>query len=79
MLLRALIYRITTHDNALGPAGWTPDQVSTYRPVIDLATEYVKSRLRQLTEIHHSTATRLNTQRTKIPLNTLRECRPKVA
>jgi hypothetical protein len=53
MLLRALIYRITTHDNALGPAGWTPDQVSTYRRVIDLATEYV------------STATRPNAQRTK--------------
>jgi hypothetical protein len=43
MLLRALIYRITTHDNALGPAGWTPDQVSTYQRVIDLATEYVNS------------------------------------
>jgi uncharacterized protein (TIGR02569 family) len=41
MLVRALIYRITTHDKALGPAGWTPDQVSTYRRVIDLATEYV--------------------------------------
>lgn len=38
MLIRALIYRITTHDKAFGPAGWTPDQVGAYRPVIDLAT-----------------------------------------
>jgi uncharacterized protein (TIGR02569 family) len=43
MLLRALIYRITTHDKTLGPAGWTPDQAGTYRRVIDLATEYVIS------------------------------------
>jgi len=40
MLVRALIYRITTHDKAAGPAGWTPGQIATYRPVIDLATNY---------------------------------------
>jgi uncharacterized protein (TIGR02569 family) len=40
MLVRALIYRIATHDKALGPAGWTPDQIGAYRPVIDLATNY---------------------------------------
>ena len=38
MVIRALIYRIITHDKAFGPAGWTPDQVSAYRPVIALAT-----------------------------------------
>jgi uncharacterized protein (TIGR02569 family) len=40
MLIRALIYRISTHDTAVGPAGWTPDQVDAYRPVIDLAVTY---------------------------------------
>lgn len=38
MLIRALIYRIATDDKAFGPAGWTPDQVNAYRPVIELAT-----------------------------------------
>jgi uncharacterized protein (TIGR02569 family) len=38
MLIRALIYRIVTHDKAFGAAGWTSDQVSAYRPVIELAT-----------------------------------------
>jgi uncharacterized protein (TIGR02569 family) len=38
MLIRALIYRITTHDKAFGASGWTPAQLGAYRPVIDLAT-----------------------------------------
>ncbi len=37
MLVRALIYRIVTHDTAHGPAGWTPEQAAAYRPAIDLA------------------------------------------
>ncbi|GAA3541319.1 TIGR02569 family protein [Amycolatopsis ultiminotia] len=37
MLVRALIYRIVTHDVASGPAGWTPDQLAAYRPVLELA------------------------------------------
>lgn len=41
MLVRALIYRIVTHDTAFG---WTPDQVSAYRPVLDLAIEYAGRR-----------------------------------
>lgn len=40
MLVRALIYWIATHDKAFGPAGWTPDQIGAYRPVIDLAAKY---------------------------------------
>lgn len=40
MLLRALIYRIITHDRAFGPTGWTPDQIRAYRPVITLALKY---------------------------------------
>jgi hypothetical protein len=40
MLVRALMYRIVTHDQASGPPGWTLDQVSAYRPVIELATAY---------------------------------------
>lgn len=40
MLVRALIYRIATAEAALGPAGWTPDHVRAYRPVIDLAIKY---------------------------------------
>lgn len=40
MLVRALIYRIATHEAAFGPAGWTPDQIGAYRPVIDLAVNY---------------------------------------
>jgi uncharacterized protein (TIGR02569 family) len=43
MLVRALIYRIITHDKAFGPAGWTPDQVNAYRPVIALATECINN------------------------------------
>ncbi|MFF5083596.1 TIGR02569 family protein [Actinoplanes sp. NPDC000266] len=35
MLIRALIYRIVTHDKAFG---WTADQVDAYRPAIELAT-----------------------------------------
>lgn len=37
MLVRALIYRIVTHDAAHGTAGWTPDQIDAYRPVVELA------------------------------------------
>jgi uncharacterized protein (TIGR02569 family) len=37
MLVRALIYRIVTHDKVFGPTGWTPEQVNAYRPVIELA------------------------------------------
>ena len=40
MLVRALIYRIATHDKAFGPAGWTPDQAAAYQPVIGLASKY---------------------------------------
>jgi len=38
MLVRALIYRIVTHDKAFGPTGWTSEQVDAHRPVIELAT-----------------------------------------
>lgn len=38
MLIRALIYRIVTHDKAFGSAGWTSNQVNAYRPAIALAT-----------------------------------------
>ncbi|MEV0056222.1 TIGR02569 family protein [Saccharopolyspora shandongensis] len=38
MLVRALIYRIVTHDVVFGPTGWTSEQVNAYRPVIELAT-----------------------------------------
>ncbi|OLF09037.1 TIGR02569 family protein [Actinophytocola xinjiangensis] len=37
MLLRALIFRIVTHDTVFGPTGWTPDQLDAHRPAIDLA------------------------------------------
>jgi uncharacterized protein (TIGR02569 family) len=40
MLVRALIYRIATHEAAFGPAGWTPDQVEAYRPAVNLAVTY---------------------------------------
>jgi uncharacterized protein (TIGR02569 family) len=40
MLIRALIYRITTHDAAFGPASWTPENRQAYRPAIDLAVNY---------------------------------------
>jgi hypothetical protein len=40
MLVGALIYRIATHEAAFGPAGWTPDQIEAYRPVIGLAVNY---------------------------------------
>ncbi|MFD0201685.1 MULTISPECIES: TIGR02569 family protein [Saccharothrix] len=36
VLLRALIYRIVTHDRASGD--WSPDQVRAYRPAVDLVT-----------------------------------------
>ncbi|TCO54329.1 TIGR02569 family protein [Actinocrispum wychmicini] len=36
VLVRALIYRIVTHDKAFGLAGWTRQQIRAYRPVIDL-------------------------------------------
>ncbi|GAA2998245.1 TIGR02569 family protein [Actinokineospora diospyrosa] len=36
MLIRALIYRIVTHDRAFGAIGWTPDHVGAYEPVIAL-------------------------------------------
>jgi uncharacterized protein (TIGR02569 family) len=37
MLVRALIYRIVTHDTAFG---WTPDQLDAYRPAVALAVDY---------------------------------------
>ncbi len=40
MLVRALIYRIATHEAAFGPTGWTPDQVEAYRPAVNLAVTY---------------------------------------
>jgi uncharacterized protein (TIGR02569 family) len=44
MLVRALIYRIATHEAAFGPAGWTPDQVEAYRPAVSLAVTYADHR-----------------------------------
>jgi hypothetical protein len=44
MLVRALIYRIATHEAAFGPAGWTPDQVEAYRPAVALAVTYADHR-----------------------------------
>jgi uncharacterized protein (TIGR02569 family) len=40
MLIRALLYRITTDDIAHGSAIWTRDRIATYRRVIDLAISY---------------------------------------
>ncbi|HEX3783828.1 MAG TPA: TIGR02569 family protein [Pseudonocardiaceae bacterium] len=40
LLIRALIFRIVTHEVAFGAAGWTPEQLAAYRPVIDLAIGY---------------------------------------
>ncbi|MQA25667.1 MAG: TIGR02569 family protein [Micromonosporaceae bacterium] len=40
MLIRALIYRIATHEAVFGSAGWTQDQVEAYRPAVDLAVTY---------------------------------------
>ncbi|MEU6713615.1 TIGR02569 family protein [Nonomuraea sp. NPDC046802] len=40
MLVRALIYRIVTHDVAQGAAGWTADQLATHRPAIDVAVAF---------------------------------------
>jgi uncharacterized protein (TIGR02569 family) len=40
MLVRALIYRIITHETAFGAAGWTSDQVEAYQPTVDLAVAY---------------------------------------
>jgi len=44
MLIRALIYRIATHEAAFGSAGWTPDQVEAYRPAVSLAIAYADHR-----------------------------------
>jgi uncharacterized protein (TIGR02569 family) len=37
MLVRALVYRIITHDVVLRSTGWTTDLAGAYRPAIDLA------------------------------------------
>lgn len=37
MLIRALIYRIVTHETLHGPAGWTRDQLAAHRPAIEVA------------------------------------------
>jgi uncharacterized protein (TIGR02569 family) len=37
MLVRALIYRIATHEAALGPAGWTAGHLAAHRPAVRLA------------------------------------------
>ena len=44
MLIRALIYRIATHEAAFAPAGWTPDQIEAYRPVVHLAVAHADHR-----------------------------------
>ena len=41
VLLRALIYRIVTHDRAVGD--WPADQLRAYRPVVDLVVARVSS------------------------------------
>jgi uncharacterized protein (TIGR02569 family) len=40
LLIRALIYRIATHEAACGPAGWTRDQVEAYRPAVGVAVSH---------------------------------------
>ncbi|MEV0389061.1 TIGR02569 family protein [Nonomuraea sp. NPDC050643] len=40
MLVRALIYRIVTHETAHGPTGWTPAQIAAYRPAIEVALRH---------------------------------------
>ncbi|MGW3349118.1 hypothetical protein ACWDA3_37960 [Nonomuraea rubra] len=45
MLVRALIYRIVTHDTAHGPTGWTPGRRAAYRPAIEIATAYAEQAL----------------------------------
>jgi len=40
MLVRALIYRITTDDLARGPEVWTQTFRAAYEPVIELALSY---------------------------------------
>ncbi|HEY4454943.1 MAG TPA: TIGR02569 family protein [Pseudonocardiaceae bacterium] len=41
MLVRALIYRIVTHDRTFE---WTSDQIDAYRPAIELAVGYAKAK-----------------------------------
>lgn len=41
MLVRALIYRITTDDVVGGPQVWTPDRRGVYEPAIEVALSYV--------------------------------------
>ncbi|TDE26506.1 TIGR02569 family protein, partial [Nonomuraea mesophila] len=43
MLIRALVYRIVTHEALAGPAAWTPEHLSAYRPVIDLALTHART------------------------------------
>jgi hypothetical protein len=40
MLVRALIYRMTTDDLAGGPTTWTDARRAGYAPVIELAVSY---------------------------------------
>jgi hypothetical protein len=44
ILTRALIFRIIAHDVALGPYGWTPDQLGGYQPVVALVATHVTRR-----------------------------------
>ncbi|MGW4795328.1 TIGR02569 family protein [Nonomuraea sp. NPDC004297] len=37
MLVRALIYRIVTHDIVHGPTGWTPGLLAAHRPAVEVA------------------------------------------
>jgi hypothetical protein len=39
MLIRALIYRITTDELTFGPGGWTPERCAAYQPAIDLTLD----------------------------------------
>jgi hypothetical protein len=41
MLVRALIYRITTDDVVGGSRVWTPDHRGVYEPAIEVALSYV--------------------------------------
>ncbi|TDC89609.1 TIGR02569 family protein [Nonomuraea deserti] len=42
MLVRALIYRIVTHEALNGPETWTPEQVAAYRPAVALAVTHAR-------------------------------------
>jgi uncharacterized protein (TIGR02569 family) len=42
MLVRAVIYRITTDEAAGGPGVWTIDRLGVYRPVIELAISFTR-------------------------------------